>query len=197
MAAARREIVEKNSGHLLFHTGQFSIPPDVLLGNIEGSSGIVQVPMGLARPLLVNSEHAHGEFYVPMATIKGTLVACYNRGMTFKRHDNGDFCQWLCLPFFMASGQVVANVAESSAGFLYSELLDNGDYYFSVTIPSFIVATYGGGTELPTQCECLRRTLKLAEVIAATVFVVSFILSSAIVSDQWVSKHDTYGRNRP
>ena len=32
---------------------------------------------------------------------------------------------------------------------------DNGDYYYSVTIPSLIVATYGGGTGLATQRECL------------------------------------------
>jgi hydroxymethylglutaryl-CoA reductase (NADPH) len=106
---------------------------------------------------------------------------------------------------FMACGQDVANVAESSAGFLYSELLDNGDYYFSVTIPSLIVATYGGGTGLPTQRECLQamdcygtgKALKLAEIIAATVLCGELSLSSAIVSDQWVSSHDTYGRNRP
>ena len=33
------------------------------------------MPIGLAGPLLVNGEHAQGEFYVPMATAEGTLVA--------------------------------------------------------------------------------------------------------------------------
>ena len=47
---------------------------------------------------------------------------------------------------FIATGQDAANVAESSAAFVYAELRDNGDYYYSVTIPSLIVATYGGGT---------------------------------------------------
>jgi len=374
MAAARRKIVEKHSGHSLFHTGQFSIPPEVLPGNIEGFSGVVQVPMGFAGPLLVNGEHAQGEFYVPMATTEGTLVASYNRGMSLTRAAGGitttvvddamqrapifvfedaraarEFgqwvdehfdqiksaaesttksgklrdveqysaskmrwlrfnmttgdaagqnmvskathkaCQWILeqkpaglehfslaanfdtdkkhsllnslhsrgkrviaevtLPsellksimhtsakalmkqrnlsnlgafmagaasngahfangitaVFMACGQDVANVAESSAGFIYSELLDNGDYYFSVTIPSLIVATYGGGTGLPTQRECLEvmdcygkdKALKLAEIVAATVLCGELSLSSAIVSDQWVSSHDAYGRNRP
>ena len=50
---------------------------------------------------------------------------------------------------FIATGQDAANVAESSAAFVYAELLPNGDYYYSVTIPSLIVATYGGGTGLP------------------------------------------------
>ncbi len=42
---------------------------------------MAQVPIGLAGPLLVNGEHAQGEFYVPLATAEGTLVASYNRGM--------------------------------------------------------------------------------------------------------------------
>ncbi|KAJ3342309.1 hypothetical protein HDU93_002782 [Gonapodya sp. JEL0774] len=44
---------------------------------------------------------------------------------------------------FLATGQDVANVAESSAGYSYSEILPNGDYYFSLTITSLIVVTYG------------------------------------------------------
>jgi hydroxymethylglutaryl-CoA reductase (NADPH) len=98
----------------------------------------------------------------------------------------------------------VANVAESSAGFVYGEIKDNGDYYFSVTIPSLIVATYGGGTGLPTQRECLAvlgcvgrdKVYKLAELVAATVLCGELSLSAAIVSDQWVSSHDQLGRNR-
>ena len=56
---------------------------------------------------------------------------------------------------FIATGQDVANVAESSAGIIYSELTKEGDLYISLTIPSLIVATYGGGTGLATQRECL------------------------------------------
>ena len=56
---------------------------------------------------------------------------------------------------FIATGQDVANVAESSAGYYFGEILPNGDYYYSITIPALIVASYGGGTGLPTQRECL------------------------------------------
>src|ERR1044071_8397821 len=57
---------------------------------------------------------------------------------------------------FIATGQDVANVAESSAAFVFAELdPDTRDYYYSVTIPSLIVASYGGGTGLATQRECL------------------------------------------
>jgi hydroxymethylglutaryl-CoA reductase (NADPH) len=372
-AEARRQVVEQETGAVLQHLGGYSFDPAVLPGNIENFVGVAQVPIGMAGPLLVNGEHAQGEFYVPMATTEGTLVASYSRGMRLTREAGGiattviddamqraplfvfsdarqarDFGQWVeehfdtvkaiaeqttttgklrnieqyalgkmrwlrfnfttgdaagqnmvskatrhaCLwildqqpaglehftlaaqfdtdkkhshvnnlhtrgkrvvaeitlpaaligsvmhtsaaalhkqrqlsnmgtllsgsinngahfangitALFIACGQDVANVAESSAGFVYGELKDNGDYYFSVTIPSLIVATYGGGTALPTQRECLAvlgcvgqdRARKFAEIVAATVLCGELSLSSAIVSDQWVSSHDQYGRNR-
>lgn len=373
MAAARRETARAETGVELTHVGGFSFDPSVLPGNIENFVGVAQVPLGLAGPLLLKGEQAQGEFYIPMATSEGTLVASYSRGMRLTREAGGiittviddamqraplfvfqdaraarDFgqwveanfatiravaeettssgklrdieqyalgkmrwlrfnyttgdaagqnmvskatrhaCQWMLdqglpglehftlaaqfdtdkkhshvnnlhtrgkrvvaeitLPaelianvmhtsaaalhkqrqlsnmgtllsgsinngahfangitaMFIACGQDVANVAESSAGFVYGELKDNGDYYFSVTIPSLIVATYGGGTGLPTQRECLEllgcygqgKAHKLAELVAATVLCGELSLSSAIVSDQWVSSHDKFGRNR-
>src|ERR687883_521476 len=105
---------------------------------------------------------------------------------------------------FIATGQDVANVAESSAAYVYAELRDNGDYYFSITIPALIVATYGGGTGLATQRECLEllgcfgagKVLKFAEIVAATVLCGELSLGSAIVAEEWVQAHDLLGRNR-
>jgi hydroxymethylglutaryl-CoA reductase (NADPH) len=374
IAEARRKTVTEETGAALAHVGAYSFDPAVLPGNMEGFSGVAQVPLGFAGPLVVDGEHARGEFYVPMATSEGTLVASYNRGMRLTREAGGvrttviddamqrapvfvfrdargarDFGRWVgenfaaikakaeettrfgqlrdieqygvskmrflrfnfttgdaagqnmvtkatraaCLwmleqkppglehfalaanldtdkkhsmlnslrtrgkrvvaevtlpaklvesimhtsgkalfrqrqlsnlgtllsgsinngahyangiaAMFIACGQDVANVAESSAGFNYAELLDNGDYYFSVTIPSLVVATYGGGTGLPTQKECLEalgcygrsKAYKFAEIVAATVLCGEISLGSAIVADQWVASHDKYGRNRP
>ena len=89
MAQARRDTVTENTGAALTHTGQFSIDPALLPGNIEGFSGIVQVPMGFAGPILLDGEHAQGEFYVPMATTEGTLLASYSRGMRLTREAGG------------------------------------------------------------------------------------------------------------
>lgn len=105
---------------------------------------------------------------------------------------------------FIATGQDVANVAESSAGILYAELTDTKDLYISLTIPSLIVATYGGGTSLATQRECLElmdcygkgKVGKLAEIIAAVALAGELSLASAISSSDWVSSHEQYGRNR-
>ena len=105
---------------------------------------------------------------------------------------------------FIATGQDVANVAESSAGVVYVELTPEKDLYLSITIPSLIVATYGGGTGLPTQRECLEllgcsgrgKVHKLAEIVAGAVLAGELSLAAAISSSDWVSSHEQYGRNR-
>ncbi|MBP7694795.1 MAG: hydroxymethylglutaryl-CoA reductase, partial [Anaerolineales bacterium] len=105
---------------------------------------------------------------------------------------------------FIATGQDVANVAESSAGIIYSEITRDGDLYLSLTIPSLIVATYGGGTGLPTQRECLEilgcfgqgKVQKFAEIVAGVALAGEISLASAISSSDWVSSHEKYGRNR-
>jgi hydroxymethylglutaryl-CoA reductase (NADPH) len=371
-AQTRRAFAEERTGASLEHVSSYSFDPGILPGNVENFVGVAQVPIGLAGPLVVNGEHAQGEFYVPLATAEGTLVASYNRGMRLLREAGGvtttilddamqrapaflfpsarearDFrgwlvenfdeikriaesttrsgklrnieqysasrmlftrfnyttgdaagqnltgkatfaaCEWIkanypdleryflesnfatdkkssqvnmlntrgkrvvaeaTLPrelikeimhadvdvlfrarlvsnlggfmsgvnnngahsangitaLFIATGQDVANVAESSAAFNFSEVLPNGDYYVSITIPSLIVATYGGGTALATQKECLEllgcqgtgKVNKFAEIVAATVLCGELSLGSAIVAEEWVKAHDLFGRNR-
>jgi len=374
MAKTRRAFLTQKTGQSLQQVGHFSLQPESLPGNIENFIGVAQVPIGLAGPMLIDGLEANGEFYVPMATTEGTLVASYNRGMRLTNEAGGikttviddamqraplfsfcdaraalafgqwvtdnferikakaeettsvgklrdieqyavskmrwlrfnytcgdaagqnmvskatrHACQWIldqkiegldhfalsanldtdkkhsfvnslhtrgkrvvaevvipaalmksimhCTPeelykqrqfsnmgafmagsvsngahfangitaVFIACGQDVANVAESSAGYSFSEITADGDYYFSVTIPSLVVATYGGGTGLATQRECLE-TLgcygkggvnKFAEIVAATVLCGELSLGAAVVADEWVSSHDQYGRNRP
>ncbi len=369
----RQAFIREHTDSSLQHTSTYSLAPATLPGNIENFFGVAQVPIGLAGPLLVNGEHAQGEFFIPLATTEGTLVASYSRGMKLCRLAGGitttvvddrmqrapvftfpsarearDFAGWLdehfseiaaaaeettttgklldiqkfsaskllytrfnystgdaagqnmtgkatfnacawikrnypgelhfvlegqfatdkktsvvnmlhtrgkrvvaeiTLPaelvaeqmrvttdklfaarlrgqlgaimsvtnnngnhsangitaMFIATGQDVANVAESSALYGFTELLPNGDLYASVTLPSLIVATYGGGTGLATQRECLEllgcygtgKVRKLAEIIAATVLAGELSLGSAVVAEEWVQAHDDLGRNRP
>jgi hydroxymethylglutaryl-CoA reductase (NADPH) len=105
---------------------------------------------------------------------------------------------------FIATGQDVANISESHAAITYSRLLENGDYYWSVTLTSLIVGTHGGGTSLPTQRECLEllgcygkgKARKLAEICAGTVLAGEISLTSAVLAGNWVNSHERLGRNR-
>ena len=378
MTAARQKFIESKTGVNLHHVKQCSFDPGILPGNIEHFTGVAQVPFGIAGPLRVNGEHANGDFYVPLATTEGTLVASYNRGMKITRMSGGitvtisddamqrapvfifknarearDFglwlndhfleikaqaetttkigkleiieryhagrymylrfdyttgdaagqnmtgkatfmaCEWIrshyepakvyildsnfatdkkasminilktrgkrvtaevtipeaivrsemnSSPFkleyglkvsmigsfmsgamnnglhsanalaalFIATGQDAANVAESHAAVVNAERTREGDFYYSITIPSLIVATYGGGTGLATQRECLEmlgcygegKVMKFAEITAATALAGEISLMSAINIDKlsraidWVSSHDKMGRNR-
>jgi hydroxymethylglutaryl-CoA reductase (NADPH) len=371
-AAKRMELISDATGVHPEHIGRYSAAPAGLAGNIENFVGVAQIPMGVAGPLLIDGEDARGEFYVPLATTEGTLVASYNRGMklvyraggvrttvmddlmqrapafgfdsatqarqfghwvtanfaaikraaetttrTGRLHDIEQFsasrflflrfsfttgdaagqnmvtratwqaCDWIrgqypgirqfwlesnlaadkknshinilhtrgkrvvaevtispelarevmrtdvrlmfagrqlsnlgsmlagvnnngnqsangITALFVATGQDIANVAESSAALVHTELLASGDYYYSITIPSLIVATYGGGTGLPTQRECLEilgcygagHVRKFAEIAAATVLCGEISLGSAVIADEWVAAHEHFGRNR-
>jgi len=105
---------------------------------------------------------------------------------------------------FIATGQDVANVAEGSAAVVYTEVTPDGGLYLSITIPSLIVATHGGGTGLATQRECLEvlgctgkgTVNRLAEIVAVVVLAGELSLASAISSLEWVSAHERYGRHR-
>lgn len=52
----------------------------VMEGNIENYIGMSQVPTGIMGPVKVLGTHAEGDFYVPLATSEGALVASYHRG---------------------------------------------------------------------------------------------------------------------
>jgi hydroxymethylglutaryl-CoA reductase (NADPH) len=73
--------------HLAGRAG--SIDAAVVAGNIENLIGMAQIPIGLAGPLRVNGVHAHGDFYVPLATTEATLVASYHRGARLVSHAGG------------------------------------------------------------------------------------------------------------
>ncbi|PYQ63191.1 MAG: hydroxymethylglutaryl-CoA reductase, partial [Acidobacteria bacterium] len=79
--ARRRRWIEERTGASLAHVGAFSLDGERMRGNIENPIGAVQMPLGVAGPLLVEGDHARGTFYVPLATTEGALVRSYERGM--------------------------------------------------------------------------------------------------------------------
>ena len=55
--------------------------PAELEGKIENFVGYARIPLGVVGPLRINGTNAHGDFFVPMATTEGALVASYQRGI--------------------------------------------------------------------------------------------------------------------
>jgi hydroxymethylglutaryl-CoA reductase (NADPH) len=150
-------------------------------------------PQVLARNMRVKTEQL--SYHAGVASVGSFLAGVNNNGL---HSPNG------ITAMFIATGQDVANVAESSAGVIYTDLLADKSLYVAITIPSLIVATYGGGTGLATQRECLEmlgcygkgKVNKLAEIMGAVVLAGEISLASAISSLDWVSSHEQYGRNR-
>ncbi|MFZ5723485.1 MAG: phosphotransferase [Pseudomonadota bacterium] len=106
---------------------------------------------------------------------------------------------------FAATGQDIACVHESSLGQLHLELTEEGDVYCTLMLPSLVIGTVGGGTNLPQQRECLEligcagpgKAHKLAEVIAGFCLALDISTLSAIAADQFARAHEKLGRNRP
>src|SRR3954470_4769286 len=88
-ASGRRDFLAEKTGVEPEHVTSYSFDPELVQGSVEHFTGVAQVPIGIAGPLLVDGEHAQGEFYVPLATAEGTLVASYNRGMKLLHEAGG------------------------------------------------------------------------------------------------------------
>ncbi len=105
---------------------------------------------------------------------------------------------------FIATGQDVANVVNSSCAMTVFEPHPDG-LYVSTTLSALSVATVGGGTGLPTPREALGimdcvgtgKAGKLAEIVAAAILGGEISMGAAISSGEFVGAHERYGRNRP
>jgi hydroxymethylglutaryl-CoA reductase (NADPH) len=103
---------------------------------------------------------------------------------------------------FLATGQDVACVSESSVGITRMEALEDGSLYASVTLPNLIVGTVGGGTGLATQKECLQlmecygegNARKFSEITAAVVLAGELSIAAAISAGHFTNAHQKLGR---
>jgi hydroxymethylglutaryl-CoA reductase (NADPH) len=106
---------------------------------------------------------------------------------------------------FLACGQDVAYVTESATGFLDLDVTEAGDLYASVTLPSVLAGTVGGGSGQGTARECLALLgcagtgggNEFAEILGATVLAGELSLMAAFCSHEFVGAHESLGRNRP
>lgn len=223
MAGERRRFVEERTGASLEHVSAYSFDPAALPGNVENFVGVAQVPPGWRVRRASTARRCRATCSCRWPRPRATRRAARPDGCRRGRHVQGppDLQRGLVprrqrqqrrahyanglTALFIATGQDVANVSESHAGVTYTQLLPGGDYYWSVTLTSLIIATYGGGTGLPTQRECLElmgcygkgRARRFAEICAAVVLAGETSLSSAIIAGDWVRSHDDLGQNRP
>lgn len=168
------------------------------VNTLRGRGKRVTAEAVIPRDLLIERLRAEPEAMVrhyQVSNLSSVLAGANNNGLHAAN---------AVTAMFIATGQDVANVAESSAALFYAELTPARDLYVSITLPSLIVATYGGGTGLATQRECLEvmgcygagKVRKLAEIVAGVVLAGELSLGGAITADEWVASHERLGRNR-
>ncbi len=113
---------------------------------------------------------------------------------------NGHFAN-IIAAIFAATGQDLGHVVEGSQGITTTEVLDSGDLYFSIYLPSLIVGTVGGGTQLPTQQEALnimeaKGVLEYAQIVAAAVLAGELSLLASLTEGSLAKTHQELGRKR-
>ena len=98
---------------------------------------------------------------------------------------------------YLACGQDVAQIVNASIGFLDFEAVGDGDLYVAARLPNLVVGTVGGGTQLPTQRECLAllgcsgdgKARKLAEIVAATLVGGELAICAALANGRFIEAH--------
>lgn len=100
---------------------------------------------------------------------------------------------------FAATGQDLAHIVEGSMGVTTAEVLENGNLYFSVYLPSLVCGVMGGGTHLPTQKEALEimktnSVLEYSQVVGAAILAGELSLIASLAEGSLASAHKRLGR---
>lgn len=105
---------------------------------------------------------------------------------------------------FVATGQDLASIHESSIGILNIQKKETG-LALQLHLPSLVIGTVGGGTGLEKQNEGLRimdcegtgKVNRFAKLIAGFALSLEISTYSAIVSGEFAKAHEKLGRNKP
>ena len=106
---------------------------------------------------------------------------------------------------FQALGQDMAYLGECSQAIVDCRFLGPDSLEVSVTLPTVIVGTVGGGTGLPAfrttlsmiDCYGAGKVRKLAEIVGAVVLAGEISGSAAVCAREFVLAHESMGKNRP
>jgi len=170
-------------------------------GYLWGGAKGKKVVAGATVPARALRTYLHTSAEQIIALMQSTRIGHLQGGV---QGYNGHLANGLAA-LFIATGQDVANIANSAVGITDFAPTAEGGIYASVTLPSLTVATVGGGVGLGTSRECLEmidcfgsgKALKFAEITAATLLAGELSFAAAIASGEFVAAHETYGRNRP
>jgi hydroxymethylglutaryl-CoA reductase (NADPH) len=152
----------------------------------------VSIPEDVVKSVLKTTPYEISEYW------KASTVAVLQTGSLGAQ---GHFANGLTA-MFIACGQDVACVSEAAVGITRMEVAKNGNLYASVTLPNLIVGSVGGGTNLPTQKECLElmdchgtgKANKFAEICAAVVLSGEISIAAAMSAGHFTSAHQDLGR---
>ena len=100
---------------------------------------------------------------------------------------------------YASTGQDLAHVVEGSLGITTAKILESGDLYVSVYLPSLMVGTVGGGTKYATQREALQllnvtHSQELVEVIAGAVLAGEISLIASQCEGTLACAHEKLAR---
>jgi len=101
--------------------------------------------------------------------------------------------------FFAATGQDLAHTVEGSIGVTTSKVLENGDLYVSIYMPSVMIGTVGGGTKLKIKQEALsivgaENSIELAKVLSGAVLAGEISLLASLSQGSLAKTHEKLGR---
>jgi hydroxymethylglutaryl-CoA reductase (NADPH) len=77
---ARLQILQDHTGVPLNHVIKTDLRARDMRRTVESFIGAVEIPLGIAGPLLFSGQHVEGVKFAPMATTEGSLVASCTRG---------------------------------------------------------------------------------------------------------------------
>ncbi|QZA89479.1 hydroxymethylglutaryl-CoA reductase (NADPH) [Salinarchaeum sp. IM2453] len=78
--AVRQEVIKEQTGTSVNAIDRYGFSEEEIEPNIENAIGGTEIPIGVAGAVSISGNYASGEYYLPLATTEGALVASVNRG---------------------------------------------------------------------------------------------------------------------
>ena len=123
-AKLRRAYLESLKNVELDHVSTYTFDTEsVAKKNIENLIGAVQIPLGVAGEVKILGDYAAGNYYLPLATTEGALVASVNRGCSIITKSGG------------AEVRVFKNMMTRAPVFKFNNLKETKDFYDWLLLP--------------------------------------------------------------